>query len=214
MLDKLCQYSSLPVLILDSSGCALKVNRAFQLYWNADPEKVLGDSPYNAFEDAIFEQRGVTDRLREALLGLPVQFEPMNYRLPMQFCCKSGRVPGSKELSIFAIPIPDPPGDNLLALFYYDESMSANLSSLERRCDQLKSLTESVMELKHEINNPLLLIIGHAQLLMAKADNLPADLARKLEKILGAAEKIRTIVQQHQELCGSLWEEEAEEATK
>jgi nitrogen-specific signal transduction histidine kinase len=209
MLNKLCQYSNLPVLILDSSGCAVKVNQAFQSYWNADPDKVLGSPPYNAFEDAIFHQRDATTCLREALKGLPVQLEPMDYRLPLSYCRKGARVSGPRELSIFAIPLPNPPGDNLLALFYYDESMCASLSFLERRCDQLMTLTESVLELKHEINNPLLLIIGHAQLLMAKSDNLPGDVVRKLEKILGAAEKIRNIVAQHEQLSGALAEGES-----
>ena len=81
-------------------------------------------------------------------------------------------------------------------------------------CDQILSLTQSVQELKHEINNPLLLIIGHAQLLMAKSDRLPAEVVRKLEKILGAAEKIRNIVQQQRELSGMPLEGEDAQKTE
>jgi nitrogen-specific signal transduction histidine kinase len=80
-------------------------------------------------------------------------------------------------------------------------------------CDQILSMTESVQELKHGINNPLLLIIGHAQLLMAKSGNLPGEVVRKLEKILGAAEKIRTLVQQHPELSGTPLDEEEAQKT-
>ena len=209
MIDKLCQYSSLPVLILDTSGRAVKINKAFQAYWNADPHKLLGPHGYNVFEDAILCQRGMAERLREALLGFPVQFEPADYRLPMQFCRKDAVVSGPRSLSIFAIPLPDAEGHNTLAMFYYDEAKSVSVNALERRCDQLKTLAESVMDLKHEINNPLLLIIGHAQLLMAKSDKLPADVIRKLEKILTSAEKIRTIIQQNQEMSGRLLDEEA-----
>lgn len=211
MIDKLCQYSTLPVLILDSQGYALKINRAFQAYWNADPARILGSSGYNVFEDANLCQRGMAERLREALLGFPVQFEPTDYRFPAQYCRREAGVSTPRTLTIFAIPIPDPGGANTLALCYYDETISANLSTLERRCEQLKTLAESVVDLKHEINNPLLLIIGHAQLLMAKSDKLPTDAVHKLEKILAAAEKIRTIIQQHREMSGTLLEgEEAE----
>jgi nitrogen-specific signal transduction histidine kinase len=92
-----------------------------------------------------------------------------------------------------------------------DESADAKISALERQCEQLKALAESAVDLNHEINNPLLLIIGHAQLLIAKSDRLPAEVTRKLEKILAAAEKIRTNIQRHQEMTGALLEEESGE---
>jgi nitrogen-specific signal transduction histidine kinase len=211
MIDKLCQYSTLPVLILDASGRAVKVNPAFQLYWNADPQKLLGPAGYSVFEDDLLCRRGMAERLREALLGFPVQFEPSDYRLPLKYCRKGAAVSKPRDLSIFAVPLPDPQGAHTLALIYYDEAAGANLNILERRCDQLTSLAESVVEMKHEINNPLLLIIGHAQLMMAKSDKLPAEVVRKLEKILGAAEKIRVTVQHHTEMCGSLLEGEEKE---
>ncbi|HEX7344236.1 MAG TPA: histidine kinase dimerization/phospho-acceptor domain-containing protein, partial [bacterium] len=57
---------------------------------------------------------------------------------------------------------------------------------------------------KHEISNPLLLIIGHAQLLLAKSDRLPAEAVKKLEKILNNAEKIRGLLQERQEMADLL----------
>lgn len=58
--------------------------------------------------------------------------------------------------------------------------------------------SESIIDLKHEINNPLLLIIGHAQLILSKSDMDDNERSYKLEKILANAERIRRTIERFQ----------------
>lgn len=72
----------------------------------------------------------------------------------------------------------------------------------DSQCLQVAALEKSVKELRHAINNPLLLIIGHTQLLLRKEPKLTAETRAKLEKILQNAEKIRSIVENYEDLKG------------
>jgi signal transduction histidine kinase len=57
--------------------------------------------------------------------------------------------------------------------------------------------TQAVLEtgaaLNHEINNPLMALIGNVELLMREAKNLDEEMTAKLKKIQEAAEHIRTV---------------------
>jgi nitrogen-specific signal transduction histidine kinase len=84
----------------------------------------------------------------------------------------------------------------------------------DSQCALLAALEKSVKELRHAINNPLLLIIGHTQLLLAKEQALSAQTKAKLEKILQNAEKIRSIMENHEDLKGIFASKESLETIK
>ncbi len=59
--------------------------------------------------------------------------------------------------------------------------------------------TQAVLEtgaaLNHEINNPLMALLGNVELLMRQTQDLDVDMTAKLRKIQEAAEHIRTVTQ-------------------
>lgn len=211
MAYQLCQYSSLPALVLNCEGQALQINAAFQEYWKVDSEKLLGAEGYNVFNDPAFCQDDLRERLERAFRGVPIQFEPMAYALPDEFWSAAQTNPEPRIISIFAVPFPVEEGGNALFMFYFDETMCSASNRHESRCERLTAVGAAMADLKHEINNPLLLIIGNSQLLLSRADSLPAEVRQKLEKILSSAEKIRGIVQERQNVADLLLANEAVE---
>ncbi len=210
MLDQFCQHSSLPVFIVDLSGKLLKINSAFRDFWQVDSEKLFEADGYNLFSDPLLRQYKLHQHFQLAAPS-PLHLGPMEYEFPHEYC-REGQVSSpARALSILALAIPGEQDKPAIALCFYDESMSDRLGNAERKCEQLATLSRSALDLKHEINNPLLLIIGHTQLLMAKSDKLPGEVVRKLEKILSSAEKIRNIIQENQNLVSSCLEKEADE---
>ncbi len=59
--------------------------------------------------------------------------------------------------------------------------------------------TQAVLEtgaaLNHEINNPLMSLLGNVELIMREAQHLDEEMTAKLKKIQEAAEHIRTVTQ-------------------
>ncbi len=96
----------------------------------------------------------------------------------------------------------------------FDTQPCQNVDELiqDSQCTKLAALERSVKELRHAINNPLLLIIGHTQLLLAKEGTLPAGTRTKLEKILQNAEKIRSIVEDYEDMKRILLIKESSES--
>jgi GAF domain-containing protein len=59
--------------------------------------------------------------------------------------------------------------------------------------ERVRGVTETVGALNHEVNNPLAVIAGNAQLLLRKADTLPPEAVAKVESILDAARRIQRV---------------------
>ncbi len=54
---------------------------------------------------------------------------------------------------------------------------------------------ETAAAVNHEINNPLMAVVGNLELLLRRSDQFDSDSLGKLEKVREAAERIRTVVQ-------------------
>ncbi len=59
--------------------------------------------------------------------------------------------------------------------------------------ERLRSITETVGSLNHEVNNPLAAIAGNAQLLLRDAGALPAGVEDKVNRILEGARRIQNV---------------------
>jgi len=73
----------------------------------------------------------------------------------------------------------------------YRELSETQASLLE--AERLRSITETVGGLNHEVNNPLAAIAGNAQLLLRDAGALPAGVEDKVKRILEAARRIQSV---------------------
>ena len=73
----------------------------------------------------------------------------------------------------------------------YRELSETQASLLE--AERLRSITETVGGLNHEVNNPLAAIAGNAQLLLRDAGALPAGVEDKVKRILEAARRIQNV---------------------
>jgi len=73
----------------------------------------------------------------------------------------------------------------------YRELSETQASLLE--AERLRSITETVGGLNHEVNNPLAAIVGNAQLLLREAATLPEGIEDKLRRILEAARRIQGV---------------------
>jgi signal transduction histidine kinase len=57
---------------------------------------------------------------------------------------------------------------------------------------------ESISRLLHDLNNDLGVIVGHVDLALRKADKLPEPMARRLESIKRAAERMNGSIKKAQ----------------
>jgi K+-sensing histidine kinase KdpD len=73
----------------------------------------------------------------------------------------------------------------------YRELSETQASLLE--AERLRSITETVGSLNHEVNNPLAAIAGNAQLLLRDAGALPPGVGDKVSRILEAARRIQAV---------------------
>jgi len=201
MAHRLCQFSTLPSIILNSEGVILQHNRAFAEYWNIDPAKVLGPNKYNIFNDPFFRRKDRQTALQKALSSTPAKFDASGYQFPTEYSRDGDEAPERQLTAIFIVPCcPGEHSPAAVTIFYQTEASVLLSGGGGDPCEKVATLTITLNDLRHEISNPLLLIIGHAQLLLAKSDRLSAEAVNKLEKILNNAEKIRSLLQERQEL--------------
>lgn len=59
---------------------------------------------------------------------------------------------------------------------------------------QVEAVKQTIVMLHHEINNPLTVVLGNAELILMKGDHLPAETKARLEKIVQAGLKIKDAV--------------------
>jgi len=203
MANRLCQFSTLPSIILNSDGFILQHNRAFGDYWNIDTAKLIGPNKYNIFNDPFFRRKDRRSALQKAFSKTPAKFDASGYQFPADYCLPGSQALERQPTSIFTIPCAAEQCDAAVAVYYQTEA-AALLGDNGDPCEKVASLTAALSDLRHEISNPLLLIIGHAQLLLAKSDRLPSESVKKLEKILNNAEKIRGLLLERQEMADLL----------
>ena len=207
----ICHYCTLPLAVLNPTGEILKLNDAFKLYWDVDPEKVLQNPGYNIFDDPGFRSQKLRNGLESAFEGNVVMLDLKTYNFPESFRFKGVKKTRPRPVSICLAPVLREDRLKAVYLFYHDDFHSCNVKNLERQCQQLAAFVGSVSDLKHEINNPLLLIIGNAQLLLAKSGEVPEEAAQKVEKILRGAEKIRQILEEYENVVSAICLEEEPE---
>ncbi len=62
------------------------------------------------------------------------------------------------------------------------------------RAQRADAVEQTIVMLHHEINNPLTVVLGNAELILMKSDHLPAETIARLEKIVQAGLKIKNAV--------------------
>lgn len=70
----------------------------------------------------------------------------------------------------------------------------AHQHTIQLKETQLRTLNEVVMTLKHQINNPLAIILGYVRLVQKKSTD--ADISKKLSEIEVAAQRINTAIKE------------------
>jgi nitrogen-specific signal transduction histidine kinase len=194
-----CPTCQLPRLVLDIQGKAIKWDTKSRSRFKMHEElkescevrdlfKVFGaNSPEysNAFEEAFHGRRVRLELCRSDLPDGDIlhQTEKSNLLL----------IPLKYEETVIAV-----------GLVYYSEIEAQNGFHSGSADRFIKELIQSVAEIKHDLNNPILLIMGNAQLILAKPEELSSDVRRKLQKILSSAERIRETLDQLQVSTGAL----------
>ena len=195
----------LPILILNATGKAVHINAFFKLLLSADANRMFKDPGYNIFEDPGFQFGEIKAHIEAAFEGQIVEIGIQEYVLPRQFRAAGKKKSAATPFVISAVPVIRNNSLEAVCLFYHPESIGDKSKHLERQHSQLSAYVNSMIDLRHEVNNPLLLIIGNAQLLLSKSTDLSVETAQKIEKMLSAAEKIRKILQQNEKINGSLF---------
>ena len=68
------------------------------------------------------------------------------------------------------------------------------------RVERLAAIGQIGLAIRHEINNPLMTIMGYAELLLNQREGLPPDLQKKLETIYRGCARIRDVVRRLEDL--------------
>jgi len=68
------------------------------------------------------------------------------------------------------------------------------------RAERLAAIGQIGLAIRHEINNPLMTIMGYAELLLNQREGLPPDLQKKLETIYRGCARIRDVVRRLEDL--------------
>ena len=66
--------------------------------------------------------------------------------------------------------------------------------------ERLAAIGQIGLAIRHEVNNPLSPLMGHAELLLGQRDKLPPEVQRKLEVIHRSCTRIRDVVRRLEEL--------------
>ncbi|MEZ5358712.1 MAG: response regulator [Candidatus Zixiibacteriota bacterium] len=70
------------------------------------------------------------------------------------------------------------------------------LEAKARAAEKLETITTMTSTLNHEINNPLMAILGTVELLLENRDSYSPDLQKKLDMIMNSARRIQSITRQ------------------
>ncbi len=78
--------------------------------------------------------------------------------------------------------------------------LDSNRSGRQRSLNELNTWSNFGEMLRHEVNNPLTGILGNAEMLLARRDQLPAPAVARLETIAHLAVRLRETIRQLSEL--------------
>ncbi|TKJ38396.1 hypothetical protein CEE37_12820 [candidate division LCP-89 bacterium B3_LCP] len=209
-----CTHCSIPFMILDSQGTVRKVNHAFIDLWKISDNDTVEESEYNIFDDPILNSGNNAKLIKQASAGKTVELKMPDYSLPASFGSSTDNRIELHQVKIFIMGVMVKRSLGGMLLSYSCESQSPDVLQPEREGLGLDALVRSFCDFKHQINNPLLLIIGHAQLLMTKCENLSEENAYKLEKILSASEKIRMHLNERENELNSIYSKTAPELSE
>ncbi|MFH1862525.1 MAG: hypothetical protein ABH878_06885 [bacterium] len=180
----------LAVLILDQSGKAIFVNQAFTTAWEVDKSVILEQPGYNIFDDPLFQNEDIRNELKLAFQGNPLSLRIHNYHLLNGFSTIKQETTKSKSVLFTCIPCAFQGKQAYLVVIHTDESLIDLEEEYSLILSRIEVLQKSFGLLKHKINNPLQVIIGHAQILLTKHSDLPVGVIQRIEKILNNAERI------------------------
>lgn len=171
----------LGLVLLDGKGLVLDANAAARDLPTGAGEDVVGQDFFNVF-DGLEDIEKIRDRFIVATRDGSIQEcfdtglrgDGANGRVPLQLRMESFDS-GERFVVLVLIEVVQTGGDSLHA---------AKL---------LKNSVKQLSDIRHDINNPLMGIFGHAELLTSRKD-LPDDARSSADTILEQSRKIRDLV--------------------
>ncbi len=200
----LCKHCSIPRAIFNADGRSLMANRAFEAFWEMDAERFTEDPGYNILNDEILKVRGVIDSVEEAFAGETVSLEVSEFDFYGSISERTSKHILKKEARVSLAPIFHEGEIKAVSLVVISDESYDDCRDFERKGRQLCAMVDSVVDFRHEVNNPLLLISGNVQLILSKSDDLSPDLKKKLEKVLTNAGRIKEILDQYTAAANAL----------
>ncbi|MBU1653081.1 hypothetical protein KKA00_12725 [bacterium] len=174
----------------------MKANRSFISTFGSNPQILSEESRYNIFTDYQISNPDDREQFDSLQQGNRLIFSFQSYSFPVDFCTVPIAESASHRLQIILKPI-HKDGKLQRVGVLYNPLPGIEVEQIQKaKQKRTISFAESVVELKHDVNNPLLLITGNAQLMLSKVEDLPPGMEQKLKKMLSGAEKINRIIEQ------------------
>jgi K+-sensing histidine kinase KdpD len=75
----------------------------------------------------------------------------------------------------------------------WETKITTEIQENQIKSERLKAITETAVTINHEVNTPLSVVLGYAQLLLSRKEELPQDTIDKLKKIEQSALRIKEV---------------------
>ena len=75
----------------------------------------------------------------------------------------------------------------------WESKIGVELQEDQIKSERLKAITQTAVTINHEVNTPLSVVLGYAQLLLSRKEELPQDTIDKLKKIEQSALRIKEV---------------------
>jgi K+-sensing histidine kinase KdpD len=75
----------------------------------------------------------------------------------------------------------------------WESKITTEIQEDQIKSERLKAMIETAVTINHEVNNPLSVVLGYAQLLLSRKEELAQDTVDKLKKIEQGALRIREV---------------------
>jgi K+-sensing histidine kinase KdpD len=75
----------------------------------------------------------------------------------------------------------------------WETQITTEIQENQIKSERLKAITETAVTINHEVNTPLSVVLGYAQLLLSRKEELPQDTIDKLKKIEQSALRIKEV---------------------
>ncbi len=201
---RFCPHSHLPRLVLDLKGKAIKWDPVFARRFRVDVEKGESGEDYDIFDDLSVNSPECLEPLKDVFQGRRVRLNLPQYRFPQARLSPDDLPAPPEDFHLFLLPLKNEGTMIAVGSVYYGQSEARCGLYSESACRLIGDLIRSISEIRHDLNNPILLIMGNAQLMLSKSSELSPDSRRKVQKILAGAEKIRTALEQFRVSTGPL----------